>query len=139
MSESIVVNEGEVIIKYNQPTEGKQSLASLGVKASEVATDGGFMRLVFDFEGIGAHSFYAVPTLEIAYSENVGETHWQCDFNGKTIVDKMDHHGKSTVILLKKAELENLEQHHENKLVLHAEFPEAVTIDVENSFVNFFK
>lgn len=139
MGQLIEVNEGEVIVKFNSPTEGKVSFAQLGISDDQLVLDGGFLRLVFDLEGIGEHSYYAVPTVEVAYKESVGETHWQCDFNEETILDKMDHHGSSTVLLMDRNKIGNLEHHHENRLVVHAEFPESVHIDTANSYVNLFK
>jgi hypothetical protein len=95
--------------------------------------------MVFDFEGIGEHHYYKVPTIEIAYKEEVAETHWQCDFNEETILDKTDHHGHSTVVLLDRNKLSKLEHHHENKLILHAEFPATAHLDLDKSYINFFK
>lgn len=139
MNEQVVVNEGEVVVAFNNALAGKVSLANLGVSADDFESNGGFIRLVFDFGAISNYDFYAVPTIELAFTENVGETHWQCDFNDKTLVDKLDHYGKSTVILLKKNELEDLIQHHENKIVVHAEVPTTYVVDVNNSYINFFK
>lgn len=139
MSENVQINQGEINVKFNGPTAGKLTFKDLGIKANDSNTHGGFLRMVFDFEGIGEHHFFKMPTIEIAYNKEVAETHWQCDFNGKTIIDKMDHHGRSTVILLNRKEIESLEQHHENKLIMHAEFPEEVALDLKGSYVNFFK
>lgn len=139
MGQLIESNLGEVIVKFTSPTGGKISFADLGINDDQLVLDGGFLRLVFDLEGIGEHSYYAVPTVEVAYKENVGETHWQCDFNEETILDKMDHHGNSTVMLLDRKKVSSLEHHHENKLIVHAEFPESVHIDTANSFIHLFK
>ena len=139
MGQLIELNLGEVIVKFTSPTEGKISFADLGINDDQLVLDGGFLRLVFDLECIGEHSYYAVPTVEVAYKENVGETHWQCDFNEETILDKMDHHGNSTVMLLDRKKVSSLEHHHENKLIVHAEFPESVHIDTANSFIHLFK
>lgn len=139
MGQLIEVNQGEVKVKFTSPTTGKISLEKLGVKDGDLVLDGGFLRLSFDMEGIGEHDYYSVPTIEVAYKENCKETHWQCDFNGETILDKTDHHGNSTVMLLGRKKLTELEHHHQNKLVVHAEFPEKVHIDTQKSYVNFFK
>ena len=139
MGQLIEVNEGEVIVKFTSPTAGKITFSDLGITDEQLVLSGGFLRLVFDMEGIGEHSYFAVPTVEVAYNENVGETHWQCDFNEETILDKTDHHGHSTVMLLDRKKISSLEHHHENKLIVHAEFPEAVHINTEKSFINFFK
>ena len=90
-------------------------------------------------EGIGEHHYFQVPTIEVTYREKVSETHWQCDFNATTILDKTDHHGHSTIILLNRKTIASLEHHHENKLVLHAEFPQGVHLNATESYINFFK
>ena len=87
MGQLIEVNEGEVLVKFTSPTAGKVTFKELGISNDQLVLEGGFLRLVFDLEGIGEHSYYAVPTVEVAYMENVGETHWQCDFNEETILD----------------------------------------------------
>lgn len=139
MTQQIQINQGEVIVKFNTPVSGKVSFASLGLKTEDLTTEGGFLRIVFDFEGIGEHSYFQVPTINIHYNKDVNETHWQCDFNDTMILDKTDHYGNSTVILLNREKLASLEHHHQNKLVMHAEFPENVTVIAEQSYINFFK
>ena len=88
MSEQITINEGEVVVKFNKPTAGKLSFADLGLKDDQLILDGGFLRLVFDLEGIGEHEYFAVPTLEVSYKQAQAETHWICEFNEVTILDK---------------------------------------------------
>lgn len=139
MGQLIEINQGEVVVKFTSPTTGKLTFADLGIKTEDLVFEGGFLRLVFDMEGIGEHSYFAMPTIEVAYKENMAETHWQCDFNGETILDKTDNHGNSTVILMNRKKLAELEHHHENALILHAEFPEGVHISAEGSYINFFK
>ncbi|UKN02398.1 hypothetical protein K6119_02545 [Paracrocinitomix mangrovi] len=138
MSNTVNIEQGEIYIKFNSPTTGKLSLKSLGLNEN-YKIEGGFLRIVFDFEGIGEHDYFKVPTIEIEYDQEVPETHWQCDFNEETILDKTDHYGHSTVILLNRDKIASLEHHHQNKLVLHAEFPEEVNLLTEKSMVNFFK
>lgn len=139
MGQLIEINEGEVVVKFTSPTSGKISFEDLGLTTENLAFEGGFLRLVFDMEGIKEHHYFQVPTIEVTYKENMGETHWQCDFNGETILDKMDNHGNSTVVLLNRKKLSELEHHHENTLILHAEFPEGVHILADSSYINFFK
>lgn len=138
MSQNVEINQGEIKVKFTSPTKGKVSFAALGLNNEDLFSEGGLVRMVFDFEGIGAHNYFQMPTINVAYQEEMGETHWQCDFNGETILDKTDHHGKSTVILINKNKLQELEHRHENALVLHGEFPKAVHIIAEDSFINFF-
>ena len=139
MGQLIEINQGEVKVKFTSPVKGKITFEELGISDEQLILDGGFLRLVFDLEGIGEHHYFAVPTIEVKYEENCAETHWQCDFNEETILDKTDHHGHSTVLLLNRKKLSQLEHHHENKLIVHAEFPEKVHLITKESYINFFK
>ena len=139
MTQTIELNQGEVVVKFSNPEAGKLTFADLGLNDEDLVLESGLLRMVFDFDGIGEHEYFKMPTIEIAYKEEVAETHWQCDFNNTTILDKMDHHGRSTVILLNRKKLSELEQHHENKLIMHAEFPESVHLIAADSYINFFK
>ena len=139
MSQSIEINQGEIKVNFSSPTKGKLTFKDLGITDDQLVIEGGFMRLQFDMEGIGEHDFFAVPTIELSYRENCAETHWQCDFNEETILDKMDHHGHSTVLLLNRKKIASLEHHHKNVLTIHDEFPEPVHLIAEDSYVNFFK
>ena len=107
MSQTVELNQGEVKINFSSPSAGKLSFAALGLTDEDLVFEGGLLRLVFDFEGIGEHHYFKMPTVEIAYREEMSETHWQCDFNEETILDKTDHHGHSTVILLTETSLAN--------------------------------
>ncbi|MEX1001351.1 MAG: hypothetical protein WDZ35_04480 [Crocinitomicaceae bacterium] len=139
MSQHTTLNKGEIYIQFTSPTAGKVSFKQLGITPEMTEVKGGFLRIVFDFEGMGEHDYFKVPTIEISYDREVPNTHWQCDFNGETLIDKIDHYGKSTIILLNRDRLDKLEHHHENKLILHAEFPEEVHLITEESSINFFK
>jgi hypothetical protein len=126
-------------LTFTSLTKGKITFKELGISDDQLVLGGGFLRLLCDMEGVSELDYFAVPTIEIAYKENCAETHWQCDFNGERILDKTDHHGHSTVLLLDRAELSQLEHRRENELIVHAEFPEKVHLVAENSFINFFK
>ncbi len=139
MGQLIEINQGEIKVKFTSPTKGKITFEALGISDEQLVLDGGFLRLLFDMEGIGEHDYYAVPTIELSYKENCAETHWQCDFNDVQILDKSDHHGHSTVLLLDRKKISSLEHHHQNKLIVHAEFPEKVHLIAKDSFINFFK
>ncbi|GER60920.1 hypothetical protein ULMA_30280 [Patiriisocius marinus] len=136
---NVELNQGEIKVKFNTPSAGKLSFADLGIKNEANKLDGGLLRLVFDLEGIGEYSYYQVPTIELFYEENMAETHWACEFNGKTILDKSDNHGQSTVLLLNRKVLNNLEQHHKNALIVHGQFPEPAKLNLEKSYIHFFK
>ena len=135
----VEINQGEIKVKFNEPTSGKISFEELGIEKESIEVKNGLLRLVFDLEGIGEHDYYQVPTIEVFYEENMSETHWICEFNGKTILDKLDHHGHSTILLLNREVLSKLEQHHENVLIIHAEFPQPAKLNLKQSSVRLFK
>lgn len=135
----VEINQGEIKVKLSEPSAGKLSFEELGIKKEDVTIESGLLRLVFDLEAIRDYNYYQVPTIEIFYEENMSETHWICEFNGKTILDKLDHHGHSTILLLNRNELSNLEQHHENVLIVHAEFPQPANLNLKESSIHFFK
>ncbi len=137
--EQLELNPGEIKINFSAPARGKVTLAELGLKDEDLAFDSGLLRLVFDLENIGEHHYYHMPTIEIAYAENMGATHWQCDFNEETILDKIDNHGHTTVLMMNGKKLSALEHHHKNALIVHAEFPEPVHILADKSYINLFK
>ncbi len=139
MGQLIEINQGEIKVRFTSPTKGKIAFKDLGLSEDQLVLEAGFLRLVFNMEGIGEHDYFAVPTLEIKYKENCAETLWQCDFNEETILDKVDHHGNSTVLLLDRNKISSLEHRHQNTLVIHAEFPQKVHIDAGESFINLFK
>jgi len=139
MGQTVELTQGEIKVGFDAPVSGKISLKELGLTNDQLDFEGGFLRLVFNLSGIGEHSYYQMPTIEFAYEENCSEIHWQCDFNEETILDTMDHHGHTSVLLLNRTKLESLEHRHENELVVHGEFPESVHISAENSYINFFK
>ena len=120
MEQMVEINPGEIRIKFAAPVSGKTTFAELGLTDNDLVFDSGLIRMVFDFEGIGEHSYFKMPTIQVAYKEEMAETHWICDFNNETILDKLDHHGRSSVLLMDRNKLSNLEQHHENTLRLYA-------------------
>ncbi|MFD1552762.1 hypothetical protein DNU06_08650 [Putridiphycobacter roseus] len=139
MKNKVEINEGEILIHLNEAKPGKLSFTSLGLKKEDLVESDGFVRFVFDMKNISDPSFFQVPTIELTYNKNVAETHWQCDFNGTTIIDKHDNHGNSTIILLDRKVIEANWQHHENKLIMHAEFPEPISFEGDACFINLFK
>lgn len=138
MKDHLEVNQGEIKLTINESNKGKVYLSDLGLKSSDMELEAGLLRFVVDFKNLDQVHFAAVPTIEFSYKEEMGETHWQCDFNGTMIADKLDHHGHSTVVLLKRDGIEDLIQRHENTMVLHAEFPKPAVIDPEKSYIALF-
>tara|TARA_R100000951_G_C2597609_1_gene167147 strand:- start:260 stop:682 length:423 start_codon:yes stop_codon:yes gene_type:complete len=138
-NQTVQSGEGEVKVTITSDMKGKLPFKELGLKNENIKVKGGFLRLVFEFGQFSENNFYSVPTVELAYDKNVSETHWQCDFNGETISDKMDNNGNSTVILLQRAKMIDQLHHHENTLIVHGEFPDNINIDLDNSFINLVK
>lgn len=136
---SVELNQGEIKVILDKNNTGKLSFAELGITKESNSLESGLLRLVFDFKQVKDHNYFKVPTVEIFYEENMSETHWICEFNGKTILDKLDHHGHSTVLLLNRKVLDELEQHHENELIIHAEFPQPANLNLNKSYIHFFK
>ncbi|MEM1406237.1 MAG: hypothetical protein AAGG59_05640 [Bacteroidota bacterium] len=133
------VNQGEIRITFHTPVSGKISLQQLGVTNDNLALENGLLRLVFDLDSFRDCKYYKVPTLEFHYMNETRETHWQCDYNDYTILDKLDHHGKSTVLLLKRDEISMFENKRDNRLIVHAEFMEPVKILANQSFIHLYK
>lgn len=136
---TIEKNQGEIKVVFNNTIPGVVTFEQLGLSDEDLVFESGMIRMVFDLHNTNKdRSFCHVPTIEVAYSENMGETHWVCDFNEETILDKLDHRGHSTVLLMNRNTLEGLEHHHQNNLIMHAEFPQAVHVIAKDSFINFF-
>jgi len=69
MKQTAEINQGEILIKFDKPTSGKLSFKDLGLTQETIELSGGFLRMVFDFEGIGEHDYFKVPTIEVSYQE----------------------------------------------------------------------
>ena len=135
---SIEINQGEIKVNLTESNTGQITLASLGVTAKDLYLDGGLLRLTIELGAIPHNKFYQTPTAYIAYEEEVEETAWQCDYNNETVLEKTDHHGKSTVILINRNKLNELHHRHENTFVIHGEFPTTVHINPEETYIKFF-
>lgn len=135
---SIEINQGEIKISITENDTGDITLASLGLKSEDLVLDGGLLRLTIELGALPHNKFYKNPTVFISYKEEVDETAWQCDYNNETVVEKTDHHGKSTVILINRKKLDELHHRHINTFVLHGEFPEAVHLVPEETYIHFF-
>lgn len=138
MSFKTELNQGEIRVVFERPVSGAVTLTEMGLTEDELNFEGGLVRMVFSFERIEENHFYKMPTFEICYTEEMGETHWQCDFNEETILDKFDHHGRSTVVLLNRKKMSAQLNRHVNEFVLHAEFPKGVQLMADKSTVHFF-
>ena len=134
----IELTQGEIKINLTEYSKGKLTFKELGIE-NDYSLEGGHLRFVLDLSKKGEANYFQVPTLEFTYSDNVPETHWQVEFNGEIVLDKNDHFGHSTILLLNRKKLEDLQQHHENILVLHAELPKEVSLITEKCTLNFLK
>ena len=139
MKDAVELNPGEVLINMPVPKTGKLTFEELGLSDEELNLPDGNLRLVFDFEGFKEHEYYHTPTIEISYLQDVTETQWICEFNETTLIDTLDHYGHATVILLDRDVIRKAEHHHTNKLIVHADFPEPVTLSAKDSYINIFK
>ncbi len=138
MSTKIEINQGEVKVDISEYQKGNLTFEELGLTNENLVFEGGLLRIVFVIKDLDQQHYFHTPTIEVAYKEEMAETHWQCDYNEEIILDKYDHHGHSTVMLLNRKKLEALEHRHENTLILHAEFPEAVHLEAGKSYIHFF-
>lgn len=139
MNQTTYIGQGEIRVEFNSPPVGKVSFVDLGIPENKLFVENGFLRIVFDLSDMIDFEFYHDPMIEISYKESIENSHWQCDFNNETIIDKIDHSGNKTIILLDRYQINQLLQQNENKIILHAELPQKVHLLGEQSFINFFK
>lgn len=139
MHNQVEVNPGEVKLIMNEAVQGKKIFFNeLGLNTEQLTVVGGNLRLVIEINNLDENHFGAVPTIHLAYTEELGETHWQCEFNNQVVLDKKDHHGHSTILLLNKSKLNDISQRHENTLVVHGDFPSVTNLNAEESFLLLF-
>jgi hypothetical protein len=139
MQNQVELNPGEVKLILNEAVQGKKVyLKELGLNTSELSLNDGNLRLVIELNNLDENHFGGVPTIHLSYTTEMGETHWQVEFNGAVVLDKKDHHGHSTVMLLNKAKLNELAQRHENTLIVHGDMPLATQLDAETSYLQLF-
>jgi hypothetical protein len=139
MHNQVEVNPGEVKVIMNEAVQGKKIFFNeLGVSTEQLNVVGGNLRLVIEIHNLDENHFGTVPTVHLAYSEELGETVWQCEFNGQVVLDKKDHHGHSTVLLLNKTKLNAISQRHDNTLIIHGDFPSNTNLNAEESYLLLF-
>lgn len=133
----ITLNQGEIKLDVNVSQKGKLTFAELGLKSEDLFVEGGNLRLVLEIEQDKNIQFASHPTIELKYAEKMEETHWSVEFNGKTVLDKYDHSGNATLLLLKRDALSDI-HHHENRLIVHAQLTSGAHINTEESFITLF-
>ncbi|WCC44422.1 hypothetical protein PJW08_11985 [Tenacibaculum finnmarkense] len=69
-----------------------------------------------------------MPVIELEYENNIKESGWIVEFNGENILEAKDHSGSKTVLLLNRNKMSKLVHRHENTLIIHGDFSEAVKI-----------
>jgi hypothetical protein len=139
MQNQVELNPGEVKLIVNEAIQGKKIFfKELGLNTAELNLPDGNLRLVIELNNLDENHFGAVPTIHLGYTSQMGETHWQVEYNGAVVLDKKDHHGHSTVLLLNKGKLNELSQRHENNLIIHGDLPSATQLDAESSYLQLF-
>ncbi|MFT6243485.1 MAG: hypothetical protein ACJA0U_001974 [Salibacteraceae bacterium] len=69
MGQLIEINQGEILVKFPSPTAGRITFKELRITNEQHMLDGGFLPLKLDMQEIGEHSYSAVSTMEITYTE----------------------------------------------------------------------
>lgn len=131
------INEGEILIKFfDSVADGKTSLADLGLNDAALKVKGGNLRLVIEFNTLAGEHLYHNPTIIIKYDKNLHDSKWICEINGETILDKTDHSGHSTILLLSKEKIAKKLTAKNNKLVIHGDLESEVVISAAESSIH---
>lgn len=130
--------EGQLELTMNETAFGKFTLESAGLSEDIYTVKGGNLRLKIDLGYIKDISFYKMPVIEFEYTNNINTSEWIIEFNGTNILEKKDHSGKTTVLLLNRKKMDELKQRHENVVIIHGDFSEEVNIKNTSSF-NFLE
>lgn len=138
MSNTIDRVAGEIKVELHDGLLGKIKFSDFEGEFSGFYSKGGHLRIVFNLEKHDVENFYQVPTIQIGYDKAVKNSHWIVEYNGETVLDKIDHHGVSSTLLLNRNKLKELNHRHENQLVLHCEFTEEVNLVADESYVHLF-
>lgn len=133
------VNPGEFHVKFEELVAGKLSLKDLGFSNENLQVEGGNLRIMLEFGNLDEMHFYKMPTIEIEYFEKIGESEWQLEFNEEVVLDKIDHSGHSTLLLINRKKLDALKHRHVNNMIIRADMPKAVHINAETSFINILE
>ncbi len=89
MSNQVELNPGEVKLIVNEAKQGKKLfLKDLGLHTEQLNLSDGNLRMVIEINNLDENHFGAVPTIHLTYTEDLGETLWQCEYNGEVVLDK---------------------------------------------------
>lgn len=125
---NLSVSDGQVKITMETPIFDEFTLKDLGLNEN-YKVEGGNLRLKVELGYIKDINFYKMPKIEFNYTEKINESGWIVEFNGTNILEKTDHSGKATVLLLNRKKMNELVQRHENNLIIHGDFSEEVHIE----------
>lgn len=137
MSVQLELTEGQLEINMKETATGKFSLAEAGLKDETYNVEGGNLRIKVDLGYIKDAHFYKMPVIELEYTQNIHESEWIVEFNGTNILEKKDHSGHATILLLNRKKMDELKQRHENTLLIHGDFSEVVAIKNSSSLQIF--
>ncbi|WP_233897034.1 hypothetical protein [Tenacibaculum piscium] len=122
------ITDGELKIVMDTPAFNKFSLKDAGLKEDSYTVEGGNLRLNIALGYIQDYNFYKMPVIELEYENNIHESEWIVEFNGENILEKKDHSGTKTILLLNRNKMNKLVHRHENNLIIHGDFSEKVNI-----------
>lgn len=130
---SLNLTEGQIQIVMQEAAFGKFSLEAAGLNAPSYEVEGGNLRIEIKMGYIQDVNFYKMPILEFEYTDKIAQSEWVVEFNGVNILEKKDHSGQATILLLNRNKMKELEQRHENTLLIHGDFSEVVHIKNSSS------
>lgn len=131
---NLQLTDGQVKITMNEATFDKFSLKDAGLEKETYLVEGGNLRIKIELGYIQDIHFYKMPIIEFNYTEKIHESEWIVEFNGTNILEKKDHSGQATILLLNRKKMRELVHRHENTLLIHGDFSEAVLIKNTSSF-----
>lgn len=130
---TLSLHGGQIRVDMEKPFFDKFSLEDVGVKDT-YEVEGGNLRIKIRMGYIQDYRLYKMPLIELNYTENIGTSEWIVEFNGVNILEKKDHSGQTTVLLLNRKKMEELVQRRENELIIHGDFSEVVSITNDSFF-----
>lgn len=130
----LILADGQIKITMKQPAFDKFTLGCSGLRENTYKTKGGNVRIQINLGAIQDIHFYKMPIIELNYTDKIHESGWVVEFNGTNILEKTDHSGQSTILLLNRKKMIELVNRHENTILIHGDFSEEVELKKESSF-----
>lgn len=131
---ALALADGQIQITMKQPVFDKFTLGCSGFGENTYQTIGGNVRIQINLGAIQDIHFYKMPIIELNYTNKIHESGWVVEFNGTNILEKTDHSGQATILLLNRKKMMELVHRHENTILIHGDFSEEVEIKKESSF-----